>query len=458
MRPAEMILQWMPLVLPWLVAVSFIVFSLLAGTRVWMGWKKIQKRLRRHSPPLPMLRRFLKPLCALRDETKSAVELLTIAAQIAGADDASLFLWDAERKAARGVVGCKPLSLNVAEIQPFLGAVSASQRVVTRTMLLTSASWKAVQAEGLKYFLQFHSEACLPIATGKGRMAFLNLGSRAAGEYGREEVASLELFAPVFALSLSYGELLVELGHHKKIAQEVTKLKTQILANVSHELRTPLTSIIGLSEMMTEGIDGTVTREQIEHLEKIKNAGDRLLDTVSSMLDLSKMEANQFILNMRRVDIRKLLADILPAMSISDATHVSVELDAALPAVYGDEERIRQVFQHLLDNAAKFTKRGRIAISAERIGDMLRVCVMDTGIGISREHQRRIFDGFIQADGSMTREHQGLGLGLAICKRAVAIHSGRLWVVSRVGQGSRFYFTLPIKPVGLKYPEISACA
>jgi len=146
------------------------------------------------------------------------------------------------------------------------------------------------------------------------------------------------------------------------------------------------------------------------------------------------------------------------SLRLNEETRVCVALDAMTPGVYGDEERVRQVFKHLLENAAKFTKRGRISVEAEKTGEMLKIAIVDTGIGIAREKQKEIFEDFRQADGSMTREYAGLGLGLSISRRIIELHGGRLWLASKVGKGSRFYFTLPLKPVSVRYPEISAQA
>ena len=117
--------------------------------------------------------------------------------------------------------------------------------------------------------------------------------------------------------------------------------------------------------------------------------------------------------------------------------------------MYGDETRLKQVIKHLLDNAVKFTKRGKISVEAEKCGEMLKVSIKDTGIGIDKDKQKFIFEGFSQGDGSATREHDGLGLGLTISKKLVELHGGRMWLRSKIGKGSSFNFTLPLRPAAI---------
>jgi signal transduction histidine kinase len=131
-----------------------------------------------------------------------------------------------------------------------------------------------------------------------------------------------------------------------------------------------------------------------------------------------------------------------------------VDLKEEIPSIYGDEDRLMEVFKQILDNAAKFTKRGKIIVEASKTGEMVKVCVKDTGIGIRKEDRQNIFEGFTQVDGSHTREQEGLGLGLPIARKIVELHGGRMWMKSKQGKGTEFFFTLPIKPTGVRHNEI----
>jgi len=154
--------------------------------------------------------------------------------------------------------------------------------------------------------------------------------------------------------------------------------------------------------------------------------------------------------------LHQIVSEVMPTLSLRKGIDLSIHLNPNTPGVYGDQEKIAQVFKHLLDNAMKFTKRGSVSVDAAKIGEMLRISVKDTGVGIPPEKRKKIFDGFVQGDGSETREFAGLGLGLTITKKIVELHGGRLWVSSKANRGSEFSFTLPLKPVGVRHPELSA--
>jgi signal transduction histidine kinase len=225
------------------------------------------------------------------------------------------------------------------------------------------------------------------------------------------------------------------------------------MTNLSHELRTPLNSIIGLSEAIAEGSDGPVNEDQVHHLSMIRQSGTRLLDTLNAMLDLSKIESNRLELEVKRFSLSRLISDVSTNVKLNGETKLVVDLKEQIPGVYGDEQRLRKVFGQLLDNAAKFTSQGNITVTASRAGEMLKVCVKDTGQGISREAQKQVFSGFCQADSGVARQHEGLGLGLTIARKIVELHGGRMWCRSKEGQGSQFYFTLPLKPTGVRHQE-----
>jgi signal transduction histidine kinase len=185
----------------------------------------------------------------------------------------------------------------------------------------------------------------------------------------------------------------------------------------------------------------------------IRQSGMRLLDTVSAMLDISKIESNRLELNVRHLSLGRLVSDAAEKIKFTKETMLEVDLKEGTPGVYGDESHLRHVLRHLLDNAAKFTKRGKITVSAAKAGEMLRVCVKDTGVGIREESRKHLFEGFYQVDGSHTREHEGLGLGLFISRKIIECHGGRMWMRSKLGRGSEFYFTLPLKPTGIPSNE-----
>ncbi|HEX9308282.1 MAG TPA: ATP-binding protein [Anaeromyxobacter sp.] len=230
--------------------------------------------------------------------------------------------------------------------------------------------------------------------------------------------------------------------------KELDRLKSNFLATMSHELRTPLTSVIGYSEMMLEGLGGPLTAEQREYLGIIMEKGENLLQLITSILDISKIEAGRVRLVLSEVDagqvMRDAVATVLP-IARKKGLKVSCE-PPTIPRIHADRDKLRQVLVNLCSNAVKFTAAGGfVTVAAEPApGNRVAIRVTDTGIGIPVEHIEKVFDVFYQVDGSSTREYGGAGLGLAIVKSFVEAHGGHVGVRSETGTGSVFTVTLPI--------------
>jgi two-component system, NarL family, sensor histidine kinase BarA len=247
--------------------------------------------------------------------------------------------------------------------------------------------------------------------------------------------------------------------------KELDRLKSAFLATVSHELRTPLTSIIGYSEMLSEGLAGPLAPEQHDYVKTIMEKGETLLKLISSILDISQIEAGKVRLNFDSMDVTELVSSAVSSIK-PQAAKKGVTLETKIPPgmmrVIGDKDRLRQVFVNLLTNALKFTSRGgRIGVLVTEIGlqsefnaQGYRVLIEDTGIGISGDQFEKIFNSFYQVDSSSTREFGGAGLGLSIVKSFVEGHGGLVRVESEVGQGSRFTVMLPIKPSAKSHAHI----
>ena len=225
------------------------------------------------------------------------------------------------------------------------------------------------------------------------------------------------------------------------------KLKSEFLANVSHELRTPLSAIIGFSQILLDGIDGTLNEEQRQDIQQVNRSGQSLLNLINQILDLSKIEAGKMELIPERLELPGLVNSVLESIHpLAEQKNLKIEtrLPPSLPAVEADPVRLKQILINLLSNAVKFTDRGHIEVFAQPSGRMVRIAVKDTGIGISPESQKLIFEEFVQGDGSSTRRHGGTGLGLSIVRRLVEMHGGAITVVSEPGLGSTFMFTVPV--------------
>jgi signal transduction histidine kinase len=240
--------------------------------------------------------------------------------------------------------------------------------------------------------------------------------------------------------------------------QEADRVKSNFLATVSHELRTPLTSVIGYSEMLLEGIAGELNEEQREYVRTVMEKGDQLLVLITGILDISRMEAGQMKFDKEPFELDEVVSVALSTIAPNARRKkiaMSCDIAPDLPRVLGDRDKVRQVLLNLLNNAIKFTPEGgAIAIRAVEgplgpgasYGNGVRVSVQDTGIGVAPEYHQRVFDPFFQVDNSSTREYGGTGLGLSIVKRFIEAHGGNVWLESREGTGSTFYFTLPLAP------------
>lgn len=254
--------------------------------------------------------------------------------------------------------------------------------------------------------------------------------------------------------------------------RELDVLKSNFLATVSHELKTPLTSIIGYSEMLVEGIAGEMPDEQRGFVRTIHEKGQQLLDLITGLLDLSKLESGTLSMKKADVAVEKLVSDVVVTVTPTarkKSVVVSADVQPGLPMLWADSTRLRQVILNLVDNALKFTPDGgRVVITArsatteiEPDSDMrglvllsrtqpaVELRVADTGIGIADADKEKVFDPFYQVDSSSTRQVGGTGLGLSIVRRLVTGHDGKVWVEDNRPRGAVFVVQLPVRRITL---------
>ena len=239
--------------------------------------------------------------------------------------------------------------------------------------------------------------------------------------------------------------------------REVDRLKSEFLANMSHELRTPLNSIIGFSRVMLKGIDGPITETQEQDLNTIYNSGQHLLRLINDILDQAKIAANKMDLKFAYFDSKAMIESVKSigiGLLKEKPVNLFVEIEPNIPDVYGDEFRTRQILLNLVNNASKFTMEGSITIRVYTKVDehsrglkMVRVDVIDTGIGIAEKDMPRLFEAFQQVDSSLTRVAGGTGLGLPIAKSLAETQGGALIVESEVNVGSIFSVYIPINEI-----------
>ena len=252
------------------------------------------------------------------------------------------------------------------------------------------------------------------------------------------------------ALAANVNRMNDELRRLYREVETASQHKSDFLANMSHELRTPLNAIIGFSQVLREGMVGDVNEKQREYLDDILSSGQHLLSLINDVLDLSKVEAGQVELQVAPFSLQDALergVSMVREQATTEGVQVTLHKNGSLDVVSGDERRMSQVIFNLLSNAVKFTPTGgQVDVSAKRINGEMRVSVADSGPGIAAEDLDRIFEEFQQTEAG-ARQLEGTGLGLALSKRFVEMHGGRIWCESEVGKGSTFEFTLPLRPV-----------
>jgi GAF domain-containing protein len=293
----------------------------------------------------------------------------------------------------------------------------------------------------------YRARMVAPLLRGEDIVGTLVVRRRMPGEFAKNTVDIIKTFAAQSALAIQNARLFHEIADKSRQLAEASQHKSQFLANMSHELRTPLNAILGYTELMADGAYGDPSEKMLGILKRLEANGKHLLGLINDVLDLSKIEAGQLVLELSDYciqDIAQTVRSTLEPLAADKKLGFKVEVAPQPPSGHGDGRRLTQVLINLVGNAIKFTDAGEVAIKAEAHNGSFHVSVRDTGPGISSADQARLFQEFQQADNAITKKKGGTGLGLAISKRIIEMHGGRIWVESQVGQGSTFAFTLPV--------------
>lgn len=324
------------------------------------------------------------------------------------------------------------------ELNAIISSMKESLFVIDKDekVVLSNPSFKVIagnqKAEG-RYFWEVLRDAKLRDLLNQAK----NAPTSILGEIERESKTYL---CSITRLDSRQGY--VVLMHDITQIRNLEKIKKDFVGNVSHELRTPLTAIKGY----VETLEGSVKGEAAHYIEIIKRHTDRLIHIVQDLLILSEMEEKGFSIEMGNVDMKELLETLVPIFAPrlkESGLSFELNLEPGLPPVRGDRFKLEQAFINLIDNAIKYTEKGRVTISAGVRNHSLIIDIADTGIGIPQDHLSRVFERFYVVDKSRSRKSGGTGLGLAIVKHIVLLHHGSIDVISENGSGTTFRITLP---------------
>ena len=324
------------------------------------------------------------------------------------------------------------------------GRALVEGRVVHIADVKTDPEYALVEAQRLG---DYRTALCVPMLREGVPIGVLTLTRSEVQPFTDKQIELVTTFADQAAIAIENVRLFDEIQDKSRQLEEASQHKSQFLANMSHELRTPLNAILGYTELMADGAYGEPSEKMLGILKRLESNGKHLLGLINDVLDLSKIEAGQLVLELSDYsvqDIAQTVRSTLEPLAADKKLGFKVEVAPQLPPGRGDGRRLTQVLINLVGNAIKFTDAGEVAIKAEADNGSFHVSVRDTGPGISAADQAKLFQEFQQADNAITRKKGGTGLGLAISKRIIEMHGGKIWVELQPGQGSTFAFTLPV--------------
>jgi GAF domain-containing protein len=381
--------------------------------------------------------------------------IVSRASQLAGADGCAIYEYDDATEAfhIRATHNMDPVlvgTLRAAPLRKGEGTMGRAAETREPTQVADIAAPGAYQSHIRDTLLRAGYRALLsvPLLREGEIIGSLSLNRHAPGEFPPEAVEVLKTFATQSALAIQNARLFREIADKSRQLEAASRHKSEFLANMSHELRTPLNAIIGFSEVLNERMFGELNDKQAEYLKDIHASGTHLLSLINDILDLSKVEAGRMELELSDFNLPSAIDSALTLVR-ERATRRGITLRAAIHdgigEMSGDERKIRQVLLNLLSNAIKFTPEGgRIEVKAVPENGSVDLSVSDTGVGIAPEDHEAVFEEFRQVGASAAKQ-EGTGLGLALCRKFVELHGGKIWVTSALGLGATFTFRLPVR-------------
>jgi signal transduction histidine kinase/HAMP domain-containing protein len=420
--------------------------------------QRLEEQVRERTDDLARSVKELRALGEVSQTVNSTLDLQTVlsaivskAAQLSGTEAGTIYVLSEARREyqLRATYGMTESLIDAiknqrAEISKAV-ALAIEQRQPTQTADLRAEPPSL--ARDIMLHAGYLARLVVPLLGADSIVGALVVRRQAPGEFPKSTIELLQTFATQSVLAIQNARLFSEIEEKSRQLEEASQHKSQFLANMSHELRTPLNAILGYTELMAEGAYGEPSEKMLGVLKRLESNGKHLLGLINDVLDLSKIEAGQLILELSDYsvqDIAQTVRSTLEPLAADKRLAFKLELAPDLPPGRGDGRRLTQVLINLVGNAIKFTDAGEVAIKAEANNGTFCVSVRDTGPGISAANQAKLFQEFQQADNAITRKKGGTGLGLAISKRIIEMHGGEIWVESQVGQGSTFAFTLPM--------------
>ena len=324
------------------------------------------------------------------------------------------------------------------------GRALLERKIVHVADVLADPDYKFLEAQKLA---GYRTVLGVPLIRQGNSIGVVVLTRNAVRPFTERQIELAATFADQAVIAIENVRLFDEIQDKSRQLEVASQHKSQFLANMSHELRTPLNAILGYTELMADGIYGELPEKTMGVLKRLESNGRHLLGLINDVLDLSKIEAGQLVLELTDYsleDIAQTVRSTLEPLAADKKLAFKIEVAPKLPAGHGDGRRLTQVLINLVGNAIKFTDAGEVVIKATATDGSFHLSVRDTGPGISAADQAKLFQEFQQADNAITRKKGGTGLGLAISKRIIEMHGGKIWVESQLGQGSTFSLTLPV--------------
>jgi signal transduction histidine kinase len=434
-----------------------------AAARLQESYANLEEKVEMRTQELSEALAEVRALSEIGQAVSSTLDLPTVlativsrAVQLSGSDSGIVYEFDQATQSfhARATYRVTLEHLDAVRVAPIrlgegaIGRAGLTREPIEVVDIADEEQFVAPQVRRLLVREGLRSLLAVPLVREDLVLGGLVILRRGLGAFSPEVVALLQTFATQSVLAIQNARLFREIEDKSRELEVASQHKSEFLANMSHELRTPLNAIIGFSEVLSERMFGELNEKQDEYLKDIHASGQHLLSLINDILDLSKIEAGRMELEVTRFDLPMAIDNALTLVRERAARRniaLQTRVGERVGQVHGDERKIRQVLLNLLSNAIKFTPEGgRIEVGAKPVNGSIEVSVTDTGVGIAPEDQEAVFEEFKQV-GTADKKVEGTGLGLALSRKFIELHGGKIWVKSQVGQGSTFTFTVPVR-------------